>query len=59
MARKSKKGMFGWILVLAVLALAGFGAYKLIVSPDGKQVVRAVESGGKAAVKAYRTSSAE
>jgi hypothetical protein len=53
MARRGKRGVLGWILLLGILALAGFGVYKAVETPAGKQAVRAVKAGSKAAAKAY------
>ena len=54
MARR-KRGMFGWIIVVCVVALAGFGIFTLAKTETGQTTIKAAEAGGKAAAKVIKT----
>jgi len=53
MARRNR-GFFGWLVVLAVLALAGVGVYTVVKSSTGQSAVQAVEKTVKVGVKAVK-----
>ena len=43
MARRGRRGFFGWIVLLTVLVLAGIGGYVVYTSPVGQSTSRVVE----------------